>query len=103
RRRHTRFKCDWSSDVCSSDLPHNNPDYAGNTTTARQTPPTMTNLRLTPGSTLTFDGVNGGANNLQSATLYDGDGNPNQVVNNLKIGRASCRERVERSEGGVTS
>src|SRR5260370_32613582 len=23
RRRHTRFKCDWSSDVCSSDLPGN--------------------------------------------------------------------------------
>src|SRR5260370_25818088 len=23
RRRHTRFKCDWSSDVCSSDLPKN--------------------------------------------------------------------------------
>src|SRR4029434_2724114 len=22
RRRHTRFKCDWSSDVCSSDLTH---------------------------------------------------------------------------------
>src|SRR5207237_1001798 len=22
RRRHTRFKCDWSSDVCSSDLFH---------------------------------------------------------------------------------
>src|SRR5260370_24103202 len=22
RRRHTRFKCDWSSDVCSSDLPN---------------------------------------------------------------------------------
>src|SRR6267142_5317124 len=21
RRRHTRFTCDWSSDVCSSDLP----------------------------------------------------------------------------------
>src|SRR6476661_5493054 len=21
RRRHTAFKCDWSSDVCSSDLP----------------------------------------------------------------------------------
>src|SRR5260370_1390479 len=27
RRRHTRFKCDWSSDVCSSDLP--NTDKAG--------------------------------------------------------------------------
>src|SRR5882762_8999148 len=23
RRRHTRFKCDWSSDVCSSDLTSN--------------------------------------------------------------------------------
>src|SRR2546430_13126999 len=22
RRRHTRFDCDWSSDVCSSDLPY---------------------------------------------------------------------------------
>src|SRR6266853_2918099 len=22
RRRHTRFDCDWSSDVCSSDLEH---------------------------------------------------------------------------------
>src|SRR5882762_11003844 len=25
RRRHTRFKCDWSSDVCSSDLEHSVP------------------------------------------------------------------------------
>src|SRR5260370_6123738 len=25
RRRHTRFKCDWSSDVCSSDLSENPP------------------------------------------------------------------------------
>src|SRR5688572_32676552 len=24
RRRHTRFDCDWSSDVCSSDLPAEN-------------------------------------------------------------------------------
>src|SRR5260370_19753624 len=24
RRRHTRFKCDWSSDVCSSDLRQEN-------------------------------------------------------------------------------
>src|SRR6266478_7552022 len=26
RRRHTRFDCDWSSDVCSSDLPPRSPD-----------------------------------------------------------------------------
>src|SRR2546427_1765790 len=25
RRRHTRFDCDWSSDVCSSDLQRNQP------------------------------------------------------------------------------
>src|SRR5207237_7370485 len=27
RRRHTRFKCDWSSDVCSSDLLEFSPDH----------------------------------------------------------------------------
>src|SRR6266568_8005346 len=26
RRRHTRWNCDWSSDVCSSDLPGQLPD-----------------------------------------------------------------------------
>src|SRR5260370_2895668 len=29
RRRHTRFKCDWSSDVCSSDLTLNNAEVSG--------------------------------------------------------------------------
>src|SRR5260370_36620780 len=28
RRRHTRFKCDWSSDVCSSDLPFPYPNFS---------------------------------------------------------------------------
>src|SRR2546430_5626476 len=28
RRRHTRFDCDWSSDVCSSDLLSSNPLFA---------------------------------------------------------------------------
>src|SRR5256886_6157318 len=27
RRRHTRFDCDWSSDVCSSDLPDIDIDF----------------------------------------------------------------------------
>src|SRR5256886_7240568 len=27
RRRHTRFDCDWSSDVCSSDLPKNETEF----------------------------------------------------------------------------
>lgn len=34
------------------------------------------------GLTLTFDGVNGGANNMSSSTLYDGDGNLDWIVNN---------------------
>src|SRR5260370_21070392 len=34
RRRHTRFKCDWSSDVCSSDLL----DYTGLTMEQLMTP-----------------------------------------------------------------
>src|SRR2546430_4207443 len=29
RRRHTRFDCDWSSDVCSSDLCHFFSSYVG--------------------------------------------------------------------------
>src|SRR2546430_3774814 len=29
RRRHTRFDCDWSSDVCSSDLPPDSPAAGG--------------------------------------------------------------------------
>src|SRR5256886_13692488 len=29
RRRHTRFDCDWSSDVCSSDLKKDVRDHAG--------------------------------------------------------------------------
>src|SRR5882762_7405548 len=32
RRRHTRFKCDWSSDVCSSDLPSNSSASASSRT-----------------------------------------------------------------------
>src|SRR2546430_7128634 len=40
RRRHTRFDCDWSSDVCSSDLP---PEQVRNMqqAPAMQVPPNM--------------------------------------------------------------
>src|SRR5260370_41450496 len=39
RRRHTRFKCDWSSDVCSSDLLRPEPVVA-------EPPPETTRIRL---------------------------------------------------------
>src|SRR6476661_9520071 len=35
RRRHTRFKCDWSSDVCSSDLSASAPAAASRTACMR--------------------------------------------------------------------
>lgn len=40
------------------------------------------NIPIVPGATVTFDGVNGGANNFSSSTLYDGDGNEGWVINN---------------------
>lgn len=63
--------------------PHNNPDYAGSSSTPKQSPVHFSGLSLRAGSTLTFDGVNGGANNLSSATLYGGDGNTGWIVNNF--------------------
>src|SRR2546430_12730568 len=38
RRRHTRFDCDWSSDVCSSDL-YENPQYYDTLHRAQQEAP----------------------------------------------------------------
>ncbi len=39
-------------------------------------------ISVSPGSTMTFDGVNGGANNFNSGTYYDGDGNPGWTISN---------------------
>src|SRR5688572_33115497 len=68
RRRHTRFDCDWSSDVCSSDL--------------------LAELMLARGA------VEGAEGQLLEAIARA----PARSDAHLKIGRASCRERVEISE-----
>src|SRR2546430_8542698 len=82
RRRHTRFDCDWSSDVCSSDLI-----------------PVMRMIRMTPEELkrraenfirelrpeLPLDEVE--IEVVDGASLAGGGSTP-------KIGRASCRERV---------
>src|SRR2546430_4050803 len=81
RRRHTRFDCDWSSDVCSSDL---HLDVAA------------------PAAHLRAGDRRGGA------ALHVGRGTPGRGARRLigwgyramsvridvEIGRASCRERV---------
>src|SRR5688572_31423532 len=78
RRRHTRFDCDWSSDVCSSDLPTD----------------TWTHLAATyDGAVMRFytNGVLVGSQAetgpIQTSTLP-------LTIGGDEIGRASCRERV---------
>src|SRR2546430_3502400 len=84
RRRHTRFDCDWSSDVCSSDLAST--EGAG----AFMLDPSSLPLLHS-----TFNTVD--LNRLKSFELLlemvSVEGTPLRA-RLLEIGRASCRERV---------
>src|SRR2546430_7962299 len=83
RRRHTRFDCDWSSDVCSSDLARQ--DFGDEQ--LQQLPPTLAHpgdYRRTWTLPLVFSPID-------PHVLYFGS----QVLfRTAEIGRASCRERV---------
>src|SRR2546421_3273692 len=82
RRRHTRSDRDWSSDVCSSDLPSNLWVMADQTRLEQVLMNLLTNaVKYTP---------NGGAITIGSRRV-DGEG---EIQVKDKIGRASCRERV---------
>jgi hypothetical protein len=63
--------------------PHNNPDYAGTASDPKQSPVQASGLSIVPGSSLTFDSVQGGANNFSSSTLYTPDGNTGWITDNL--------------------
>src|SRR3989475_5583806 len=53
RRRHTRFDCDWSSDVCSSDLAcRTSPPFQLNSGSGRESPTVGRRPRSPPGSPL---------------------------------------------------
>src|SRR5690606_40722308 len=96
RRRHTSFSRDWSSDVCSSDLDVEDIAVGAESgfiaipgediadATDAHDPPTE--VTVTTGETAL--GQEGGYVVPRYAEL--------------KIGRASCRERVERSVGAVS-
>src|SRR5260370_5555744 len=77
RRRHTRFKCDWSSDVCSSDL-------------------------VLYGATTGRDGI-GGASVLASAELGedDPDKRPTVQVGDPFTGKKLIEVSVELVESGL--
>src|SRR5260370_14653193 len=65
RRRHTRFKCDWSSDVCSSDLPVARHGPAGHWWAA-----------------------------VEAERWPRDPESVERILDKWEIGRASCRERV---------
>src|SRR5256886_6968217 len=81
RRRHTRFDCDWSSDVCSSDLQIVQKErvlFARAAAGARDV-------------AAVAHGAPGSAGQPADAELPEGE--PLHRVHG-EIGRASCRERV---------
>src|SRR5207249_7794237 len=82
RRRHTRSKRDWSSDVCSSDLPNG---AAHALRLARDGPDLVHGIRVRRGA-------QGPATSDESPrAMIEVDGGHGEG----EIGRASCRERGE--------
>src|SRR5262249_58474100 len=99
RRRHTRLVSDWSSDVCSSDLT----GALGRPALLRQTrrpgDKRPMNKRRFTRSALACAALLLAAITSQAQPLSN---KPIRIVVpfGAEIGRASCRERVEITEGG---
>src|SRR2546430_9817445 len=82
RRRHTRFDCDWSSDVCSSDLDYDALTAGQSRVVAEEKlEQVLQELEELVGIATVKDKVKETANFARIQQLR-------------KIGRASCRERV---------
>src|SRR5256885_9969408 len=82
RRRHTRLQGDWSSDVCSSDL-----GELGFGVTAKD-------LILGTLGQLGVGGMTGHVVEYAGPAIEALSMEGRMTVCNMKIGRASCRERV---------
>src|SRR2546430_9569237 len=80
RRRHTRFDCDWSSDVCSSDLRG----------TMRSLSPATVNFRNDTRAPLLL--LAGDKDRIVPRSILKA--NFELYRESKEIGRASCRERV---------
>src|SRR5699024_11620655 len=85
RRRHTRSKRDWSSDVCSSDLRERPEDIPllAKAFTFKIARRLGRNIDSIPAET------------LRTLSNMEWPGNVRELGNVIEIGRASCRERVE--------
>src|SRR5207253_6252963 len=95
RRRHTRWPRDWSSDVCSSDLVVNHDRRApGRAAVVGNTDRNTAGSAIQEAEVIDQRGIVEGA--IRS------EGKNRIAASTHKIGRASCRERGENSEEGVT-
>src|SRR5262245_63912130 len=81
RRRHTRCLSDWSSDVCSSDLPESKCEKPRSIVIPR---------RFSSGKRSTDAPVSAWTNRDLPWSIWPA----RQITNWEQIGRASCRERV---------
>src|SRR5207237_5927094 len=90
RRRHTRFKCDWSSDVCSSDLKGPISQFVEK------------HYKHFNAAAL-VDAAKGYDTHLAEGgkmmVTLAGAMSTAELGKSLEIGRASCRERVATSGG----
>src|SRR2546430_14426662 len=101
RRRHTRFDCDWSSDVCSSDLEtplfdeYDVEAEIGALFKARVELPTGGYLIIQPTEALTSIDVNTGR--------YTGKKDPESTIvkTNLEAAREVARQLRLRDIGGI--
>src|SRR5438445_3623612 len=97
RRRHTRYWRDWSSDVCSSDLPGDHRKMKRHVGIHR---PTSVQPVLLERETLRNERVpkeTAGEGEEHEERQMPLEPQPNGLARDRQIGRASCRERGERA------
>src|SRR5207249_5197499 len=95
RRRHTRSKRDWSSDVCSSDLAMINLGRASAGASLLNLGPALRRGEGIGAESLPLEWRLRGGYSLKPLGVTAG-----VEYERAEIGRAACRERVEECEGG---
>ncbi len=70
-----------SGSVASLNNPHNNPDYAGNSSDSKQSPDEA-DMTIVPGASLTFSAISGSAGNDPSGSNYNPDGDTSNTGHN---------------------
>src|SRR5205085_4531512 len=94
-RRHTRFDCDWSSDVCSSDLLRAaTSSIPGVFPTLNPSPVLQINIGATGSQFGRYSYALSGINPEEVYAAADAFGAKLRSYDGFEIGRASCRERV---------